>query len=80
MQKDGAETKTMNPQISQRIADSRDRQTYTINGVEEAQPLNYLNATGLKRELLLNFGSPRLELKRLVFTHLRTSAHLRIRI
>ena len=45
-----------------------------ITGVEEAQLLNYLKATGLERGLLLNFGRPRLEFKRLVFTHLRTSA------
>jgi GxxExxY protein len=45
-----------------------------ITGVEEAQVLNYLKATGLGRGLLLNFGSPRLEFKRFVFSHLRTSA------
>jgi GxxExxY protein len=38
-----------------------------ITGVEEAQLLNYLKATGLGRGLLLNFGSRRLELKRLVY-------------
>ncbi len=45
-----------------------------ITGVEEAQILNYLKATGLGRGLLLNFGCPRLEYKRFVFTHLRPSA------
>jgi GxxExxY protein len=45
-----------------------------ITGVEEAQLLNYLKATGLTRGLLLNFGCPRLEFKRLVFSNLRTSA------
>lgn len=40
----------------------------TIGGVEEAQLLNYLKATGIERGLLLNFGSPRLEFKRMVFT------------
>ena len=45
-----------------------------MTGVEEAQLLNYLKATGLERGLLLNFGCPRLEFKRFVFTHLRTSA------
>jgi GxxExxY protein len=45
-----------------------------ITGVEEAQVLNYLKATGLGRALLLNFGCPSLEFKRLVFSHLRTSA------
>jgi GxxExxY protein len=44
-----------------------------ITGLEEAQLLNYLKATGLERGLLLNFGSRRLEFKRLVFSHLRTS-------
>ena len=38
-----------------------------ISGVEEAQILNYLKATGLKVGLLINFGShPRLEWKRYV--------------
>ncbi len=45
-----------------------------ITGVEEAQVLNYLKATGLARGLLLNFGRSRLEFKRLVFSHLRSSA------
>ncbi len=40
----------------------------TLSGVEESQLLNYLKATGHERGLLLNFGSPRLEVKRMVFT------------
>ena len=40
----------------------------TLSGVEESQLLNYLKATGNERGLLLNFGSPRLEVKRMVFT------------
>ncbi len=44
-----------------------------ITRMEESQLLNYLKATGLERGLLLNFGSPSLEFKRLVFSHLRTS-------
>jgi GxxExxY protein len=41
----------------------------------EAQVIHYLKATGMERSLLLNFGAPRLEYKRLVLTkHLRTSA------
>ncbi|MBK7481585.1 MAG: GxxExxY protein [Flavobacteriales bacterium] len=40
----------------------------TLSGVEESQLLNYLKATGIQRGLLLNFGSPRLEVKRMVFT------------
>lgn len=37
-----------------------------ITGVEEAQVLNYLKATGLHKALLLNFGTSRLEFKRFV--------------
>lgn len=37
-----------------------------ICGVEEAQLLNYMKAKGCRRGLLLNFGTPRLELKRMV--------------
>ena len=40
----------------------------TLSGVEESQLLNYLKATGIERGLLLNFGSPRLEVKRMKFT------------
>lgn len=39
-----------------------------LTGVEEAQVINYLKATGLQRGLLINFGAPSLEHKRLVFT------------
>ena len=39
-----------------------------ISGVEESILLNYLKATGMERGLLLNFGAPRLEVKRMVFT------------
>jgi GxxExxY protein len=39
-----------------------------LSGVEESQLLNYLKATGIERGLLLNFGSPRLEVKRMKFT------------
>jgi GxxExxY protein len=48
----------------------------TIGGVEEAQVIHYLKATGHKRALLLNFGSPRLQFKRLILSssHLRPSA------
>ena len=45
-----------------------------ITGADQAQLLNYLKATGLGRGLLLNFGRPSLEFKRLVFSHLRKSA------
>ncbi|MDH4164331.1 MAG: GxxExxY protein [Nitrospirota bacterium] len=39
----------------------------TLSGEHEAQLVNYLKATGMKVGLLLNFGKPRLEWKRLVF-------------
>jgi GxxExxY protein len=35
--------------------------------IHEAQLLNYLRASRLKTGLLLNFGKPRLEIKRLVY-------------
>lgn len=38
-----------------------------ISTIEEAQLLNYLKATGLKRGLLINFGSSSLQYKRLVW-------------
>lgn len=44
-----------------------------LTGVDEAQVINELKATGLHRGLLLNFGTPGLEYKRLVF-NLRESA------
>lgn len=37
-----------------------------LNAEQEAQLLNYLKATGMKVGLLLNFGRPKLEWKRLV--------------
>jgi GxxExxY protein len=37
-----------------------------IDEIHRAQCLNYLKATGLHRCLLLNFGKPRLEIKRIV--------------
>jgi GxxExxY protein len=38
-----------------------------LSSVEESQLLNYLKATGLKRGLLINFGVPSLQYKRLVW-------------
>ena len=39
----------------------------SLSGVEEAQIINYLKATGLKVGLLLNFGTKSLEHKRFVY-------------
>lgn len=38
-----------------------------ISGVEEAQVINYMKASGIKRSLLINFGARQLEYKRLVY-------------
>jgi GxxExxY protein len=38
-----------------------------LSSVEDSQLLNYLKATGLKRGLLINFGAPSLQYKRLVW-------------
>ncbi len=46
-----------------------------LNSAHQAIVLNYLKATSCQRALLVNFGAPRLEYKRLIFTsHLRHSA------
>ena len=46
-----------------------------LSGIEKAQVVNYLKATGLPRALLLNFGAKRLDYQRLILsTHLRSSA------
>ena len=39
----------------------------TLSGIEEAQIINYLKATGLKVGLLINFGNKSLQYKRLVY-------------
>ncbi len=38
-----------------------------LSSLEEAQLLNYLKATGLKRGLLINFGASSLQYKRLIW-------------
>lgn len=40
-----------------------------LSGVEEAQVLNYLKATGKRRSLLINFGAPALQSKRRVLNY-----------
>lgn len=37
-----------------------------LSGIEEAPVINYLKATGHKKALLINFGAPRMEYKRMV--------------
>jgi len=44
-----------------------------LSGTEESQVINYLKASGLEKALLINFGAPSIEYKRLVFS-LRKSA------
>ena len=44
-----------------------------LSGIEEAQAINYLKASNLDKALLINFGTTRLEYKRLVL-NLRPSA------
>jgi len=39
-----------------------------LSGIEEAQLINYLKATGLKVGLLINFGSRSLEHKRFIYS------------
>ena len=42
-----------------------------LTTIEDAQVINYLKATGLQRAILINFGAPSLEHKRLVFGYSR---------
>ncbi len=41
---------------------------HSVGATEQAQILNYLRVTSLKRAILLNFGARSLEYKRIVFT------------
>ena len=49
-----------------------------LAGVEQAQLLNYLKATGKPVGVLINFGSPQLEWKRMVFRQSNISVHSRL--
>jgi len=40
-----------------------------LTGIEEAQLINYLKATGLKVGLLINFGAKSLDYKRFVYNY-----------
>jgi GxxExxY protein len=40
-----------------------------ISGIEEAQVVNHLKATGYERALLINFGKPSLQYKRIIFSN-----------
>ncbi len=42
-----------------------------ISGKEQAQVINYLKATNTARALLINFGSPKLQYERVVYTRRR---------
>ena len=48
-----------------------------IGTAEDSQVLNYLRITGLSRGLLLNFGTPSLGYKRLVFSSEKICVNLR---
>ena len=40
----------------------------TLSGTEESQVINYLKASGFTKSLLINFGAPSLQYKRLILT------------
>jgi len=46
-----------------------------LTTIEQAQLLNYLKATGKPVGLLLNFGAPKLEWKRMVFSQPHSRVH-----
>ena len=48
-----------------------------LTNIEHAQLLNYLKATGKPVGVLLNFGAPKLEWRRMDFSHSSISAHSR---
>jgi GxxExxY protein len=46
---------------------------HRLSGIEDAQVINYLKASGLQRALLLNFGTSSLEQKRFTFNHRKSA-------
>ncbi|MBF0101139.1 MAG: GxxExxY protein [Desulfobacterales bacterium] len=46
-----------------------------ISGIEEAQVINYLKASGFHRALLINFGTKQLQYKRLILSADYTDYH-----
>jgi hypothetical protein len=48
-----------------------------LTTIEQAQLLNYLKATGKSVGLLINFGAPKLEWKRMVLTDPAIRVHSR---
>ena len=47
-----------------------------FDSVHEAQVINYLKATGLTTGVLINFGAPSLEYRRLIFSAASTTAQI----
>jgi GxxExxY protein len=45
-----------------------------LTGADQAQVINQLKATGMEAGLLINFGAPSLEYRRLVFSRKKSSA------
>ena len=44
-----------------------------LSGIERAQILNYLKATGHRRGLLINFGAKSLQFERFIFANAKSS-------
>jgi GxxExxY protein len=48
-----------------------------LSGVEEAQVINYLKASGFQVALLINFGAVKLEYKSLIYSHKNQPRHIK---